>query len=203
MTSSESTPSLPSPPRWLEWALVAAVPVLCFVVGGIFLPSPKSATEARKSVDRSKLSHIVLQERPSPASPVDAVLGERIRVLGADLPTEPLSRGRGLGISLYFEALREMDRDWKIFAHIDREGGTYRIHGDHYPADGAYQTSLWQQGEHVKDPLDKLVPIDAPPGRYDVWIGFYIGDERMPFSGGDRSVHDGTNRVRVGQIVVR
>ena len=203
MTSTESSPVPPTAPKWLPLLLLAAVPVVCFVVGGIFLPAPKSAAEARANVDRSRLQGIVLSERPTPKNPVDAVLGDRIRVLGADLPDTPLSRGRGLGIHFYFEALREMDRDWTVFVHIDREGGTYRIHGDHSPADGVYHTSLWQPGEHVKDPLDKLVPIDAPPGRYDVWLGFYIGDERLPFSKGDGSIHDGTNRVRVGQIVIQ
>lgn len=201
--TTESTPSLPSPPKWLEWALIAAVPVLCFAVGGVFLPSPKTASESRQSFDRSALGDVVQKTKPSPSSPVDVVLGERIRVLGADVPQGPLSRGRSLDTSIYFEPLKEMDRNWQIFSHIDREGGTYRIHGDHWPADGAYHTSLWRPGEYVKDSLDRLIPIDAPPGRYEIWIGFYIGDERLPFTGGDRAAHDGSNRVRVGQITVK
>lgn len=201
MTSTASFSSA-SPPRWLEWTLIAAVPVLCFLVGGIFLPRPKSASDARQGFDRSALSDVLVSGAPTPKNPVSAVLGERIRVLGADGPAEPPKRGRPLGLAFYFEALREMDRNWKVFVHIDREGGSYRIHGDHFPADGRYHTSLWREGEFIRDRLDNLVPIDAPAGRYEVYLGFYIGDERLPFSDGDRAAHDGANRVRVGQFVL-
>lgn len=202
MSTSESPPPVPPAPKWLEWLLVAVVPVLCFVVGGIFLPAPKTAAEARKSVDRSALADVVLKERPRPDVEVDAVLGD-IRVLGADVPDRPLRPGGRLEIDLYFEALAEMDRNWKVFVHIDREGGTYRIHGDHFPVGGGYHTSLWQRGEYVRDRLTNRVPIDAPSGRYDIWVGFYIGDERMPFRSGDKNVHDGQNRIRVGTLTVR
>lgn len=195
--------SSPRPAGPLPWLFALAVPALCFVVGAVFLPRPTSATEARSRFDRAQLGDAVSRTAPTPQVKLDATLGERIRIVGADLPTEPVKQGRGLGISFYFSPEREMDRDWQIFVHIDREGASYRIHGDHFPAGGAYPTSVWQTGEFIRDRLDKLVPIDAPPGRYDVFIGFYIGDDRLPFSGGNRSLHDGTNRVRVGQIRVQ
>ena len=35
-----------------------------------------------------------------------------------------------------------------------------------------------------------------------IWMGFYIGDERLPITQGDKPNHDGSNRIRVGTITV-
>ena len=51
----------------------------------------------------------------------------------------------------YFTPTAELDRDWMIFLHIDLRGGSYRIHGDHFPVDGKYNTTLWQVGDYVAD----------------------------------------------------
>lgn len=198
-------PSTAPAPRFTnsQRALLAIVPALCVVVGYLFLPRPESAVEARTGFDRAKLQDVLLSSKPQGLYPVDAVLGNKIRILGSRLPDAPLQKGDSINVEVYFEALREMDRNWKMFVHIDRDGATYRIHGDHWPADGAYPTSYWQKKDIVRDALDKRVPLDAPPGNYVVYMGFYIGDERLPFSGGDKKVHDGSNRVRVGQFKIQ
>ena len=198
-------PSSATSPRFTtaHRALVILVPVLCVVVGYVFLPRPESAVEARTGFDRAKLENVLLSGQPEGIFPVDAVFGEKIRILGSKLPSMPLKKGDAINVEVFFEALREMDRNWKMFVHIDRDGATYRIHGDHWPADGAYPTSYWQKNDIVRDALDKRVPLDAPAGNYIVYMGFYIGDERLPFSGGDKKLHDGSDRVRVGQFQIQ
>lgn len=177
--------------------------MLCLVVGFLFLPRPESAVEARTGFDRSQLKNVLLDAPPDGMHKVDAVLGDKIRVLGIQLPAKPLRKGDEIDLEVYFEALREMDRNWQMFVHIDREGATYRIHGDHWPADGAYPTSYWRKQDIIRDALDKRVPLDAPAGSYDVYIGFYIGDDRMPFSRGGEGVHDGSNRIRMGKFQIQ
>lgn len=199
---SPAQPSLPPAPKALEWAVILLVPVVVFLVGGVFLPRPLPAEVERRALDRSRLGDVVSTTRPSPKTPADAVLGGALRFIGADVP-EQASPGSRATIDFHFEVLKELDRDWQMFVHIDRREGPYRIHGDHFPAEGKYQTSLWQQGEFVKDHFVKLVPFDAPKGTYDVWVGFYIGDDRLPFTGGDKALHDGENRVRAGVLQVR
>jgi hypothetical protein len=34
------------------------------------------------------------------------------------------------------------------------------------PADGSYPTTLWEQGEVVREQLDARIPADVPSGRY-------------------------------------
>lgn len=194
-------PSDTPPSKGQIAAVLIAFPLLCFILGGFLLPRPAGTEEMRAKVDRRALSGIVLKSAPALNAPVDARLTS-IQVLGANLPTDKLKPGASLPLEFYFKALSETDQNWKIFLHIDRKGATYRIHGDHAPASGRYLTSLWQKGEIIKDVFKTTVPLDAPAGTYEVWLGFYIGDERLKWTGGDASVHDGKNRVRMGTLVV-
>jgi hypothetical protein len=140
---------------------------------------------------------------PKGAENVDVNLDGKVRIVAAKSPRGALKPGDKIEVDAYFEALREMDRDWTLFVHIDRRGGRYRIHGDHEPADGRYSTSLWREGEIVRDHFVKRVPVDAPSGSYDIWAGFYIKKQRMRFRDGDKSRHDGDNRIRLGTVTVK
>lgn len=180
-----------------------ALPVAVYLIGYVFLPRPSSTEADRARVDRSQLSDVVLDQRPSYERDVGVALGKSVRLIGADTTRGPLARGDAVELSVYFEVLTELDRDWRVFLHIDAQGGGYRIHGDHPPLGGRYASSLWRKGEYLKDRYTTSVPLDATPGRYDVWVGFYIGDERMTVSDGPASGHDGDNRVLVGTLEIR
>jgi hypothetical protein len=185
-----------------KWLTVAAVPVLAFVVGAIALPRPLPVSAELEDVDRESLGAAVSRIRPQPRSPASAELGDVVKVLGADLPEKALSRGARLAERFYFGAIGDLEQDWMIFVHVDAKNASYRIHGDHFPVRGKYQTTLWQAGDFIADDWSTLVPRDAASGVYDVWIGFYIGEERLEWSGGNTAAHDGKNRVRVGSIVI-
>lgn len=186
-----------------RWLIVAAVPALAWVVGAIALPEPQSARDGSGGEDLGARSPAVSRVRPTPKVPVGAELGGTVRVLGADLPTAPLARGDRLGCRFFFEALGEQEDDWQLFIHIDSKAAPYRIHGDHYPADGRHRTNLWERGEFITDDWSTTIPSDAPAGRYDVWLGFYIGDDRLDWTGGPPSNHDGKDRVLMGSVEIR
>jgi hypothetical protein len=185
-----------------RWLIVGSIPTLAFVVGAIALPHPMPVAAEKEGVDREALGAAVSRIRPTPRATVDAELGDSIRVLGADLPEASLSRGARLAARFYFEATGELDRDWQIFLHIDAKSGGYRIHGDHFPVRGKYPTTLWQAGDFIADDWSTIIPRDAPAGVYDVWLGFYVGDDRLDLTGGTATAHDGNSRVRVGSIVI-
>ncbi|MBI1949089.1 MAG: hypothetical protein HYS27_25600 [Deltaproteobacteria bacterium] len=206
-TSAAPATSEPPPETAREsvarWAVVLAVPLLAFVVGVIALPRPSAVGTSRAGASAEDLAGIVSRVPPQPRSKIDAVLGNAVRVHGADLPQAPLAAGDPLAVRFFFESLAGLDQDWQVFLHIDAKQGSFRIHGDHFPARGRYSTTLWQKGEVITDAWNGSVPKDAPSGAYDVWIGFYIGDDRLPFTGGDDAVHDGVDRIRVGTLQVR
>lgn len=193
----------PEPSEATQWAALLAAPLLCTVVAAVALPSPRAADDERKSVDRQDLAGIVSTSRPASSHPLHAELGGRLRLVGAELPKEPVHPGSRFEIDTHWEVLKPMDRDWKMFVHIDLQSGRHRVHGDHGPTDDRYPTRLWQPGEFVTDAWKHTLPLDAPPGTYDVFVGFYIDEERMPFSGGDRATHAGENRLKVGSLKVQ
>jgi len=185
----------------LEWGAVLVVPALALVVGAVAMPHPQPSADARASVDRAKLGRDVAKTAPPLDEQIAVELaGGRLVVTGANLPKGPVDRGSQATIETVFEVKKEIDRDWKIFLHVDLRGGRHRLHGDHPPVDGRYPTSSWMPGEFVTDRFELAVPLDAPPGEYEAYLGFYIGDERMPVTAGAR--HDGENRVRLGRIRV-
>jgi 4-amino-4-deoxy-L-arabinose transferase-like glycosyltransferase len=115
-------------------------------------------------------------ETEAPASiahPMSLRLGEAIRFLGYDLDQQDVSAGGSLRLTLYWQALAEMDTSYTVFNHlIDDEN---RIWGqrDGVPGAGALPTSSWIAGEYVIDAYEVSVQRDAPPGRYVLETGMY------------------------------
>ncbi|MEZ4266161.1 MAG: glycosyltransferase family 39 protein [Myxococcota bacterium] len=148
---------------------------------------------------------------------------DTIRVLGYRLDEDVISRGKGYRLSVYYEAIGEIRTSYKIFMHIDRQGTSNRIHGDHWPLNlpgagtegeeegkicvGCYRTDHWMQGDVVVDVYEGEVPVGTPSGPQDIWVGFYTpgSDERLKVKNWDegRIRHDGQNRVRIGTFQVR
>lgn len=190
------------PSERAQWALLLAAPLLCCLVAFAALPRPQAVEEARASVDREELS-FVSKRAPRADRSANAELGDLIRLVGVSTPKRPVGRGGSFTVKTDWEVLKTMDRTWEMFVHIDLKKGRHRIHGDHMPTESKYPTPMWQEGEFVSDVWKHRVPLDAPPGEYEIYLGFYIGDERMPFSGGDKALHAGDNRLSIGRLTVK
>jgi hypothetical protein len=188
-----------------RWFLALATPALAFTVGLVARPDPRGVAAELAAFDRSSIPDVVSRVATSPKKAVDVVLGGgAIRLRGVDLPDVALSRGARIPLALHFGVGGAVDTDWQVFVHIDARGSQtpFRIHADHWPAAGRYRTGLWQPGEFVVDRFEQTVPLAAPGGEYDVWVGLYRGDTRMPVTGDDRGLSDGEHRIKVGQIVI-
>ncbi|MDP2341120.1 MAG: hypothetical protein Q8O67_09190 [Deltaproteobacteria bacterium] len=183
------------------WLLVVAVPVLAYVVGLIALPHPTGLQAEQRNFDRKTLGTALSTTPTKPKRPMEVTLGGTVVIRGADLPEAALSRGARLPIKTHLGVTGVVDGDWQLFVHIDAQGGSFRIHGDHWPLRGQYKTGLWQPGEFLVDAWEGTVPMDAPAGDYDVWTGLYRGDDRMEVTAGDRKLVD-DDRVRIGSITI-
>ena len=105
---------------------------------------------------------------------VDASNIPRLRVLGYAL-TPPSSSMEGTELSLYFEALDRMERDYVIFLHgmvedvslLPPERQQYGFaNWDHWPQ---MPTSQWQPGRIYAD----VYRIQTKPGEYHLRFGFW------------------------------
>lgn len=140
-------------------------------------------------------------EPPSIPNPFQADLAHKVRLLGYGLTPSTLYSGETLHLTLYWQALAKMEKDYTVFTHLtDKEG---RIWGqrDNFPAEGTRPTSGWLVGEIVVDEYDIPVRGDAPPGEYTIEIGMYdlISGERLAAfdAEGERLVDDSVILTKV------
>ncbi len=105
--------------------------------------------------------------------PMSLRLSEAVQFLGYDLDRQQASAGDSLHLTLYWQALSEMDASYTVFTHLI--DGQNRIWGqkDSIPGGGSLPTSGWLAGEYIIDQYEIPVRADAPPGEYLLEIGMY------------------------------
>lgn len=148
--------------------------------------------------DLNPMRRSVLDTRPTPTFPMDVDFDGKVKLIGYDLPSQ-LERGADFHIRLYFEVLQPLTASYKVFVHFD--GAGTRFNGDHVPVEGRFPTQYWVPGSFIVD--DHLIQPEKayqPSGVYRVFMGFFLGDKRLPVKSGPQ---DGENRVKLGNTVVK
>ena len=112
---------------------------------------------------------------------------DQLELVGYDLDQRRVRPGETLHLRLYWQAQRDLDRDYTAFTHLlsPREHiyGQFdrRLGGDFYPS------SRWPVGEIVQEEYPIVVLPGTPPGRYPIEVGLYLRStmERLPILGED------------------
>ncbi|UCC62356.1 MAG: glycosyltransferase family 39 protein [Anaerolineae bacterium] len=131
---------------------------------------------------------------------LDLTFGDRIRLLGYDLEATETRPGGTLHLTLYWQSIASMDRNWSVFVHLLDENDAIVAQRDMYPGQGLYPTSLWPVGETIANRyvLHLAETAYAPSAaRLEVGLYDYLApkQERLPASAGG-------DNVRFGQIAV-
>ena len=121
-----------------------------------------------------------------------AEFGDQLALVGWSLDGpagwqgEGLQPGDSIELTAVWQTQQELETDYTAFAHLVDEAGQGWDGDDHQPHDGLYPTSAWGAGEMVRDMFTLTVPDDAPPGLYDVHVGWYdpVAEERLPVGEG-------------------
>jgi hypothetical protein len=122
-----------------------------------------------------------LFEPPPMAYEQSANFGERVALLGYDLPDEPATPGGTLSLRLVWQLLDETDESYTVFVHlVGPDGGIVAQH-DALPR-GDYPLYRWLPGEVVPDEIALQLPPDLAPGEYSIRVGFYRPEDgtRLP-----------------------
>ncbi len=131
--------------------------------------------------------------------------GGKALLLGADLGPDPVSPGNTIRVTLYWQALSEMDIAYTAFVHLLGSDGQVVVGHDSQPALGMRPTTGWIPGEFVADLHDLALPIDLLPGEYVIEVGLYDAGApnlpRLPVLGDDG--RKATDRVIFGPVRVR
>jgi hypothetical protein len=136
----------------------------------------------------------------TPAHRVEATLGQEVQLLGYTVEPEQPQAGQTLRLTLYWQALAPLPRDYTAFVHLRQPTGGNVAQADHRPLGTIYPTTLWPVGETIRESSDLSLPPDLSPGPYQLWTGLYLLEtgQRLPLEN-DPS---GENAIQLGQIVV-
>jgi hypothetical protein len=114
-----------------------------------------------------------------PANPTDYRFGGLALLRGFDLsgtregrvPT--VTAGDALRITLHWQALAPMDRDYSTFIHLSDERYRPVAQQDSFGGFDLRFTSIWEVGRPIRDQYDLVVPRSTPPGRYWLTTGLF------------------------------
>ncbi|MCP4544185.1 MAG: phospholipid carrier-dependent glycosyltransferase [Chloroflexi bacterium] len=119
---------------------------------------------------------------PPISHPLTATLDGQVELLGYDISAETVTPGDTLVLTLYWQALTEMDENYTVFTHLIAPDGSTTGQRDSHPINGTYPTSLWMTGEIVADIYEIPTRADAVPGTHRLEVGMYIAEtgDRLP-----------------------
>ena len=125
-------------------------------------------------------------ERPAAFGQELALVGWSQRLVDGQADWTSFGPGDRVRLDVVWQAQRALEADYAAFAHLVDGKGRGWAGDDHQPHGGLYPTSAWAAGEMVRDTFTLTVPADAPPGLYDVQVGWYdpATQERLPVAGG-------------------
>jgi hypothetical protein len=108
-----------------------------------------------------------------PASPVDAVIGQKVKLLGYDQAPAFPQPGETLRVRLYWEPIDELGAPYHTFVHLVDASGDRMAQSDRQPGGVYYPASLWRPGELLRDDHELALPAGLPPGGYTLLAGMY------------------------------
>jgi hypothetical protein len=124
-------------------------------------------------------------EAPAASYPLDLRLGDRIVLLGYDLPDLRAEPGATLYLRLYWQAQGQTDVAYTVFTHLLGSEGRVVAQRDSTPQNGAAPTTDWLPGEIIADEYWISIPSELPRGPLHVEVGMYD-----PASGKRLPIHD-------------
>lgn len=139
---------------------------------------------------------------PDGVAPVSAYLNDEIELVGYRLHDQTVKPRDSFGLTLYWRSLRPAADNYTVFIHAVGPDQVMRGQWDSVPAQGARPTSGWLPGEIIEDSYQVPMARDAPPWKYDIFVGMYdaaTGD-RLPASSEKTPTSD--NRVWLTRVQV-
>ncbi|MFB0545769.1 MAG: ArnT family glycosyltransferase [Anaerolineae bacterium] len=112
-------------------------------------------------------------EVPPIENPLEVNLGGKIKLLGYEIASREIEPGGALHLTLYWQALREMDTSYTVFVHLLDAGNKIWGQRDSMPGNGALPTTGWVAGEVIVDEYEVVIQPEAPSGEYRIEVGLY------------------------------
>lgn len=123
----------------------------------------------------------------SPRNSLQVDFGDWARLAGYDLAAKTFAPGDTVALVLYWIGREHNAADYTVFLHLLNQQGQIVAQADASPMQGHYPTSVWNDGEWIRDVHRIALPDNLPPGQYTIEIGFYepASGERVLLQNGD------------------
>ncbi len=111
-----------------------------------------------------------------------------MRLLGYDVDRSSVKPKESIRLTLYWQSLTEMDRDWSVFVHVVDENEIVIAQRDTYPGLGLMPTRKWSVGRTLADTYVIALPATTyAPSKARIEIGLYdyATGERLLVNGRD------------------
>ncbi len=122
----------------------------------------------------------VVQVMRTPAEPlaVAQVDGGPIELTGLALDSAKV--GGELHLVLYWQTAAPVAESYTVFVHLLDAAGQLVAQQDNLPVTGLAPTDTWQPEALIRDPYRLIIPETVLPGAYQVQVGLYTEDGRVP-----------------------
>jgi len=106
-------------------------------------------------------------------NPVDINFADKIKLVGYELNGEEWFPGEDLYVSMYWEALEDLDEDlWLLFRLVHRRGYDLAFK-DGCPSGGKYTTDHWRKGDIIPSVHRLRIPDDADDHNYRLTLSVH------------------------------
>ena len=135
----------------------------------------KPRTQVLSREQRDEVQGAISATATTPQVVLDANFDGKVRLVGYDMATQSVKAGETFEITWHWEALADLQGDWKIFVHFESPRRKRTVH-DHQPVAELHPMKKWKKGEFIKDTQRIRVSKDFPNGVARIFIGIF--DER-------------------------
>ena len=108
-----------------------------------------------------------------PQYPLNVDFDNQVTLVGYDL--SPVVDNH-VYLSLYWKSMMPFADNYTIFVQVRDDAQNTLINADHQPYDGKVPTSIWREGEIIKETIRLDVTPEMPVGTYEIYTGMYLID---------------------------
>ncbi len=126
----------------------------------------------------------------------------QVLLIDAKIDRATAKLGEAIHIDLTWRGLKTWSDEYTVFVHLIGPDG--KVHGqiDQWPVQGTLPTSSWSAGQTVNDPYAVVLTSDAPSGKYQVEVGWYLLATLRRLSVLDSSGRPSDDHVIIGEFNV-
>ena len=141
-------------------------------------------------------------ELPQNVTPISAFINDEIELVGYKLQDQTVAPRHSFGLTLYWRSLQPASSNYTVFVHAVGPDQIMRGQWDSVPVQGQAPTSGWLPGEIIEDHYEIPMAKDAPPWKYDIFVGMYNSStgERLRLTSPQAPTSD--NRVWLTRVQV-